>query len=153
MRPQAERRQRGRRPWTPSASFEVAASAYDASFGRNAGGEISVVTRSGGNQFHGTAYEFFRNGALSGNNFFALSDQPAPKYQRNQFGGTLGGPLVHNRTFFFADYEGTRMAPADPVTNVPTLGERTGDFSQSGLPAIDPTTGSPSPAARFPNTT
>jgi hypothetical protein len=131
--------------------FEVAASAYDASFGRNAGGEISVVTRSGGNQFHGTAYEFFRNGALSGNNFFAPSDQPAPKYQRNQFGGTLGGPLVHNRTFFFADYEGTRMAAGQTlVTNVPTLGERAGDFSQSGLLAIDPTTGQPIPGGKVP---
>jgi len=58
--------------------FEVAASTYDASFGRNAGGQIAVVTRSGGNQFHGTAYEFFRNGALDGSNLFAPSDQPAP---------------------------------------------------------------------------
>ena len=70
--------------------FEVATSTYDTSFGRNAGGEIGVVTRSGGNQFHGTAYEFFRNGALDGSNFFSPSDQPAPKYRRNQFGGTLG---------------------------------------------------------------
>ncbi len=69
--------------------FEVATSTYDTSFGRNAGGQISVVTRSGGNQVHGTLYEFFRNGALDANNFFAPSDQPAPTYQRNQFGGTL----------------------------------------------------------------
>jgi len=131
--------------------FEVATSTYDASFGRNAGGQISVVTRSGGNQFHGTAYEFFRNGALDGNNFFAPSDQPAPKYQRDQFGGSLGGPLVRNRTFFFADYEGTRMAAGQTlVTNVPTLAERTGDFSQSSLVAIDPTTGQPIPGGKIP---
>jgi hypothetical protein len=131
--------------------FEVAASTYDTSFGRNAGGQISVVTRSGGNQFHGTAYEFFRNGALDGNNFFALSDQPALKYQRNQFGATLGGPVVRNRTFFFADYEGTRMAAGQTlVTNVPTLAERNGDFSQSGMVAIDPTTGAPIPGNKLP---
>jgi hypothetical protein len=131
--------------------FEVAASTYDTSFGRNAGGQISVVTRSGGNQVHGTAYEFFRNGALDGNNFFAPSDQPAPKYQRNQFGGTLGGPVVKNRTFFFADYEGTRMADGQTlITNVPTLAERTGDFSKSGMVVIDPTTGQPIPGNKLP---
>jgi len=131
--------------------FEAATSTYDASFGRNAGGQISVVTRSGGNQFHGTAYEFFRNGALDGNNFFAPSDQPAPKYRRNQFGGTLGGPLVGNRTFFFADYEGTRMASGQTlIANVPTVAERTGDFSQSSLVAIDPTTGQPIPGGKIP---
>jgi hypothetical protein len=131
--------------------FEVATSTYDASFGRNAGGQISVVTRSGGNQFHGTAYEFFSNGALDGNNFFAPSDQPAPKYQRNQFGGTLGGPLARNRTFFFADYQGTRTAAGQTlVTNVPSAAERAGDFSQSSLMAIDPTTGQPIPGGKIP---
>jgi hypothetical protein len=131
--------------------FETATSTYDTSFGRNAGGQISVVTRSGGNQFHGTAYEFFRNGGLSGNNFFAPSDQPAPKYQRHQFGGTLGGPLVHNRTFFFADYEGTRLAAGQTlIANVPTPGERAGDFSASSLVALDPTTGQPIPGGKIP---
>ena len=131
--------------------FEVATSTYDTSFGRNAGGEIGVVTRSGGNQFHGTAYEFFRNGALDGHNFFAPSDQPAPQYRRNQFGATLGGPLVRNRTFFFADYEGTRMAAGQTlIANVPTLGERAGDFSQSSLVAIDPATGQPIPGGKIP---
>jgi len=131
--------------------FDVAASTYDTSFGRNAGGQIGVVTRSGGNQFHGTAYEFFRNGSLDGSNFFAPSDQPAPKYQRNQFGATLGGPLVRNRTFFFADYEGTRMAAGQTlVANVPTPAERSGDFSNSRLLAIDPTTGQPIPGGKIP---
>jgi hypothetical protein len=131
--------------------FEVATSTYDTSFGRNAGGQISVVTRAGGNQVHGTAYEFFRNGALDGNNFFAPSDQPSPRYQRNQFGGTLGGPIAKNRTFFFADYEGTRSAAGQTlITNVPTLAERTGDFSKSAVPAIDPTTGQPIPGGKLP---
>ena len=131
--------------------FEAATSTYDASFGRNAGGQISVVMDNGTNKFHGSAYEFFRNGALDGNNFFAPSGQPAPAYRRNQFGGTLGGPLVRNRTTFFADYEGTRTAAGQTlIANVPTLAERAGDFSQSNLPAVDPTTGQPIPGGKIP---
>ena len=132
--------------------FEVATSTYDTSFGRNAGGQISAVLRSGGNQVHGTAYEFFRNGALDGKNFFAPSDQPAPKYQRNQFGATLGGPLVKNRTFFFADFEGTRLAAGQTlVTDVPTAAERIGNFSQSPFVAVDPSTGYPIPGNQLPS--
>jgi len=132
--------------------FEVAASTYDTTFGRNAGGQINVVTRSGGNQVHGTAYEFFRNGAMDARNFFAPQDQPAPKYQRNQFGGTLGGPIKKNHTFFFADYEGTRLSAGQTlVTNVPTALERVGNFSKSAIPAIDPTTGAPIPGGALPS--
>ena len=132
--------------------FEVATSTYDTSFGRNAGGQVNVVTRSGSNQVHGTVYEFFRNGAMDGTNFFAPSGQPAPAYQRNQFGATLGGPIKKNRTFFFADYEGTRLAAGEPlVTNVPTALERAGNFSQSLVPAIDPLSGQPIPGGIVPN--
>ena len=132
--------------------FEVATSTYDASFGRNAGGQVNVVTRSGSNQFHGTAYEFFSDGALDGNNFFAPSDQPAPLYRRNQFGGTLGGPVVRDHTFFFVDYQGTRTAAGQTlITNVPTLAERGGDFSQSALIAVDPLTGQPIPGNKIPS--
>ncbi|MGA2736421.1 MAG: TonB-dependent receptor [Bryobacteraceae bacterium] len=126
--------------------FEVLSSTYDASFGRNGGGQINVVLRSGGNQFHGTAYEFFRNAVFDARNYFAPSDTPAPQDQRNQFGGTLGGPIRKDRTFFFADYQGTRDSTGiTQVTNVPTLAERSGNFSQSALPAIDPYTGAPFP--------
>jgi hypothetical protein len=131
--------------------FEVLSSTYDASFGRNGGGQVSVVLRSGGNQFHGTAYEFFRNALFDARNYFAPSQTPAPQDQRNQFGGSLGGPLVRNRTFFFVDYQGTRdNTGVTQVTNVPTLAERTGDFSQSGLVAIDPFTGQPYPNNQMP---
>ena len=131
--------------------FEVAESTYDTSFGRNAGGQINVVTRSGGNALHGTVYEFFRNGAMDGNNFFVPSDQPDPQYQRNQFGASLGGPIKKNKTFFFADYEGTRLAAGQTlVTNVPTALERVGNFSKSQVPAIDPTTGAPIPGGALP---
>jgi len=124
--------------------FEILSSTYDASFGRNGGGQVSVVLRSGGNQFHGTAYEFFRNAVFDARNYFAPSLEPAPQDQRNQFGGSLGGPVVRNRTFFFVDYQGTRdNTGITQVTNVPTLAERNGDFSQSSLIAIDPLTGQP----------
>ena len=132
--------------------FEVLSSSYDASFGRNGGGQVSVVLRSGGNQFHGTAYEFFRNAVFDARNYFAPSNTPAPQDQRNQFGGTIGGPIVKNRTFFFADYQGTRDSTGiTQVTNVPTLAERTGDFSLSRLPAIDPYTGAPFPNNQIPS--
>jgi hypothetical protein len=112
--------------------FQVLASTYDSSFGRNAGGQINVITKSGSNQISGSAYEFFRNGALAARNRFAPENEPAPDYNRHQFGGSLGGPIVRNRTFFFADYERTHLREGvTRVTNVPTLAERRGDFSQS----------------------
>ncbi len=125
--------------------FEVATSNYDASFGRNAGGQVSILTRSGTNRFSGTAYEFLRNGALDAKNHFAPEGEPAPDYSRNQFGGSVGGPLARNRTFFFGDYEGTRLREGiTQVTNVPTAAERAGDFSGSLFPPpVDPFTRQP----------
>ncbi|HEX8920107.1 MAG TPA: carboxypeptidase-like regulatory domain-containing protein, partial [Pyrinomonadaceae bacterium] len=132
--------------------FEMLTSTYDSSFGRNPGAQVNVVLKSGSNQFHGSAYEFFRNGALDARNYFAPRDQPAPKYQRNQFGFSLGGPVRRDRTFFFADYEGTRASEGiTRVTNVPTLAERRGDFSESLLPApVDPFTRLPFPGGVIP---
>jgi hypothetical protein len=131
--------------------FEVLSSTYDASFGRNGGGQVSVVLRSGGNEFHGTAYEFFRNAVLDARNYFAPSQEPAPQDQRNQFGASLGGPLVRNRTFLFGDYEGRRAnVGVTQVTNVPTAAERIGDFSHSSLVPIDPLTGQPFPNLQIP---
>jgi Carboxypeptidase regulatory-like domain/TonB dependent receptor len=112
--------------------FQVFTSTYDASFGRNAGGQINVITKSGANRFSGSAYEFFRNGALNSRNHFAPKDVPAPDYNRHQFGGSLGGPLVAGRAFFFGDYEHSYLREGiTRVTNVPTLAERNGDFSQT----------------------
>jgi hypothetical protein len=132
--------------------FEVASSTYDASFGRNAGGQVNVVLKSGSNALHGTAYEFFRNDSLDARNFFAPAGEPDPRYQRNQFGGSLGGPLRRDRTFLFGDYEGRRTREGvSRVTNVPTLLERNGDFSQSGVPyIIDPFTQRPFAGNRIP---
>jgi hypothetical protein len=111
--------------------FEVLTSAYDASLGRSAGAQVNVVLKSGTNRFHGTGYEFLRNQVLDARNYFAPADQPDPKYQRNQFGFSFGGPVIKDRTFLFGDYEGTRAREGiTRLANVPTARERVGDFSQ-----------------------
>jgi hypothetical protein len=132
--------------------FEVLTSSYDAAFGRNAGAQVNVVSKSGTNELHGTAYEFHRNAATDARNFFVPADQPDPKYIRNQFGFSLGGPLRKDRTFLFGDYEGTRAREGvTQVTNVPTLLERGGDFSQSLLPCpVNPLTQQPFAGCRVP---
>ncbi len=125
--------------------FEMLTSSYDAAFGRAPGAQVNVVLNSGGNNFHGSLFEFYRNGALDARNFFAPANEPKPKYLRNQFGGSIGGPLKRDRTFFFGDYEGTRAREGiTRITNVPTSLERAGNFSQSlfGAP-LDPFTGLP----------
>jgi hypothetical protein len=130
--------------------FELATSSYDASFGRNAGGQMNVVLRSGTNQVHGTVYEFFRNASLDARNYFAPRDT-SPKYNRNQFGFSLGAPIARNKTFFFVDYEGRRVREGiTRISNVPTALERNGDFSQSQSLAIDIFTQSPFPGNRIP---
>ncbi|MET0621551.1 MAG: TonB-dependent receptor [Pyrinomonadaceae bacterium] len=112
--------------------FETLTSTYDAAFGRSGGAQVNVVLKSGTNSFHGSLYEFHRNAALDARNFFAPASEPAPKYIRNQFGFSAGGPLKRDRTFFFTDYEGTRSREGiTRIANVPTLAERAGDFSQS----------------------
>ena len=123
--------------------FRILTSTYDASFGRHAGAQVNVTTKSGANQFSGTAYEFFRTEALNARNAFAPTDGPAPDYRRNQFGMSLGGPLIEDRTFFFTDYEGLRLKEGvTKIANVPTLAERQGDLSASLLtPPTNPFTG------------
>lgn len=125
--------------------FETATSTYDAAFGRNPGAQVNVVLKSGTNDLHGSLYEFHRNARLDARNFFAPGTESKPKYIRNQFGFSLGGPIRKDQTFIFADYEGTRSREGiTRVTNVPTLRERNGDFSQSllGVPR-NPQTGQP----------
>jgi hypothetical protein len=102
--------------------FIVQTSMYDASQGRNAGGVVAAVTKSGSNRFHGNAYEFLRNTVLDANNFFLNGYEngvvtPRPTYRRNQFGGTLGGPLVKDRAWFFISYQGTRETNGTSLTN------------------------------------
>ena len=125
--------------------FEMLTSTYDASFGRNPGAQINVILNSGSNDFHGSLFEFHRNAALDARNFFAPAGEAKPKYIRNQFGGSIGGPVVRDRTFFFGDYEGTRSREGiTRVTNVPTAEEREGNFSHTlFVVPTNPFTGQP----------
>jgi hypothetical protein len=130
--------------------FEILTHTYDASFGRNGGGQINVVLNSGTNTVHGTAWEFFRNAAMDQRNHFAPAGT-TPRYQQNQFGFAIGGPIKRNRTFFFGDYEGRHTREGiTRITNVPTALERMGDFSQSAVPPIDLFTQQPFPGNRIP---
>jgi hypothetical protein len=133
--------------------FEVVTSTYDASFGRNAGAQVNVVTQSGSNRWGGTAYHFFRNDAFDARNHFAPREEDAPDYRRYQFGASIGGPLRRDGLFIFSDYEGTRLREGiTRITTVPTLAEREGDFSASVLPAPrDPFTGGSFPGHRIPS--
>jgi hypothetical protein len=116
--------------------FSVQQNAYSAEF-HGAGATFNVTTKSGGNAFHGTLFEFVRNDAFDSKNFFARNKE---KLERNQFGGTLGGPVIRNRTFFFASYEAhRRQQGVVDVSNVPSAAQRQGDFR--GLaPIFDPLT-------------
>ena len=110
--------------------FKVQTNAYSAEFGRGNGAIINATIKSGTNGFHGSAYEFLRNEKLDAKNFFDDPNSPIAPYKQNQFGFTLGGPIVHSRTFFFVDYEGLRIRQAQTLTSfVPTDAQRAGDFS------------------------
>ena len=108
--------------------LRVLTSNFDAEYGNYSGGQVMVVTKSGGNQFHGSAFEFLRNTALDARNYF--SSQRAT-FDRNQFGGTFGGPVKKDKIFFFVDYQGTRMTQGvdTGLISVPSLADRSGNFS------------------------
>lgn len=124
------------------AEFTILTNNYEAEYGRNTGAVINVVTKSGTNEFHGTLYEFNRNDNFEARNFFATQ---ASKLNRNQFGGTIGGPIVKNKTFFFFSDEAIRerQGATESRLTVPTPMERVGDFSMSNQRPNDPDTGSP----------
>jgi hypothetical protein len=128
--------------------FKVLQNSYSAEAGLYGGGQVSITTKSGTNEFHGTAYEFLRNDKLDAKNFFDDPKQPIPPYKQNQFGASFGGPIVKDGTFFFGNYEGLRIrfSPTN-VTRLPTLKERNGDFS-----GINPLTGKPYPTIYDPAT-
>src|SRR5215472_12054995 len=93
----------------------------DAEYGTNGGGVIEAVTKSGGNHFHGSLWELHRDASLDARNYFDLGSRPIPSFVRNQFGASIGGPLIHDRTFFFANYEGFRQVQASTaIATVPT---------------------------------
>ncbi|MBL8242106.1 MAG: TonB-dependent receptor [Bryobacterales bacterium] len=115
------------------AEFKMQAQNFSAEFGRSITSVLNVVYKSGNNTFHGSAYEFMRNSVLDANNYFANSrGVPLASFKRNQFGGMGSGPVIRNRTFFMAAYEGLRERSfAERLNTVPTDRERTGDFSQT----------------------
>ncbi len=120
--------------------FKVQTNLFSADVGRNSGAIVDVISKSGTNQFHGSAFEFLRNSYMDARSFFDAKGTPFPSFKYNQFGGSFGGPVVHNHTFFFVDYEGYRRSSLNTqVITVPTLAERRGDFT--GLAKIyDPAT-------------
>ena len=134
--------------------FKVLGANYPAEYGRSLGSVLNVVYKSGTNAFHGSGYEFFRDSAFDANNFFAKrAGQPLGDFQRSQFGGTAGGPIRRNRTFFMASYEGLReQRQSETTTTVPTVAQRRGDFSQTFaqngqlIRIFDPFTTRPNPS-------
>lgn len=120
--------------------FRIQTSTYAPEFGRQPGGQISIVTRSGTNQFQGTAFDYFRNGVLDANNWFAdEAGLPKPQEQQNDFGGTFSGPIVKDKTFFFFSYEGLRLRlPETTLTLVPDTNPEDPYSRQFALPALLP---------------
>jgi hypothetical protein len=120
------------------AEFQVQVAQYSAEYGRASGGQINVVTQSGSNQWHGMGWEFLRNNVLDSRPFNLTTSPDVPKFQRNQFGAQIGGPLLKNRLFGFFSYEGlrNRQAAANLTTvAVPSALQRTGNFSEE-LPGV-----------------
>jgi hypothetical protein len=124
--------------------FKIQTNAFTSQYGFSSGNVVNVVTKSGTNQFHGDAYEFYRNSSVDARYYFNGGKQP--DFHRNQYGATIGGPLKKDKTFFFGYYEGLRSAtPATFVGTMPTDQERQGDFSQllgaqevsNGTPVVD----------------
>jgi len=125
------------------AEFKIITNNYEAEYGRTSGGIINQVIKSGANEFNGDVFEFLRNNALNARDFFLPDVTP---FKRNVFGGTLGGPIKRDKTFFFGSYQGTRRREGQvaPIQTVLSTPERSGDFSDllaSGIQLVNPITG------------
>lgn len=139
--------------------FKVLTGTYSAEYGRHSGGQIIVTTKSGSNEIHGSGFEFYRNSKMDAKNFFNTGAKSP--FTRNQFGGTIGGPIVKNRTFFFGGFEGNRAHEQQTVrSTVPSVKMRSGDLSELLAPTNpftgtattirDPLTGQPFPGNIIP---
>ena len=125
------------------AEFRIVTSNFDAEYGEFSGGQISVITKSGSNQFHGSAFDFLRNTALDARNYFSPT---RGAFNQNQFGGTFGGPIHHDKVFFFADYQGTRQTQGIDTgdISVPSNADRAGNLlDQASGNFYDPTSNLP----------
>lgn len=112
------------------AEFRIVTNNFDAEYGNYAGGQINVITKSGANRFHGSVFEFLRNTAFDGTNYFSSKKDD---HKQNEFGGTIGGPIKRDKMFFFADYQGNRVilgqSGGTGLIHVPSAAERNGDFT------------------------
>lgn len=136
--------------------FKIQSGTYSSEFGRGGGAQINVITKGGGNDIHGSAYGFLRDDSLDARNFFDRPQDPKPYFSRKQFGGTIGGPIAKDRTFYFGSYEGLRLKQGITRTAIVPLSEmRRGDFSSllrtpnllgsTAITVRDPLTGNPFP--------
>jgi hypothetical protein len=124
--------------------FKVQTGSYSAEMGGAGGGQVNIVTRAGTNEFHGTGYEYLRNSALDARAFNEMGSSNF--LVQNNFGASIGGPIIHNKTFFFFNYEGLRRTKADTmIDTVPTVAEANGDFSMSGATIYNPFSSHPNP--------
>jgi hypothetical protein len=111
--------------------FQIQTNNFSAEFGRAGGAIVNATLKSGSNKFHGTAWEFLRNDKFDANNYFSTASQPKPELRQNQFGVAAGGRIWKDKTFWFADYEGTRIRQGILWTgiSVPTLAERSSGYT------------------------
>jgi hypothetical protein len=132
--------------------LNVQTNAFSAEYGKVSGGVISAVTKSGSNEFHGSAYEYVKNDSLNARDFFAASNLPL---RFNEFGGTLGGPALKNKLFFFTDYQGIRASTSTPQVKqlVPSAAFRNGDLSALTAQLVNPATKLPYPGNQVPVST
>ena len=122
--------------------FKMQTSTYSAEYGRSLGGVVNLQIKSGTNSLHGSAFEFHRNDAFDANNFFNnRAGRGKPEFKQNQFGGTIGGPVFKDKTFFFSDYQGHRETLGQTfLSTVPSMDMRRGNFSEVSRIIYDPTT-------------
>ncbi len=129
--------------------FKIATNSYSAEYGTAAAGQVNIITRSGTNGFHGTIYDYLRNRDLDARNFFDGSEKP--QFIRNQFGGGLGGPIIKDSIFFYANFEGLREDQGQTqLGTVPTAAVRAGNLSGLGATVTNPLTGQPFPGDVIP---
>jgi Carboxypeptidase regulatory-like domain len=133
--------------------FKMQTSTYSAEYGRSLGGVVNLQIKSGTNSLHGSGFEFHRNDAFDANNFFNnRAGRGKPEFKQNQFGGTIGGPVFKDQTFFFTDYQGHRESLGQTfLSTVPSMAMRAGNFSELTRTIYDPTTGQPFPGNIIPS--
>jgi len=121
--------------------FKISTNDFSAEYGRAMGAIVNVTTRSGSNELHGTVYEFLRNEKLDARNLFQAQGTKKPPFKRNQYGFSVGGPILKNKLFYFGDYEATRIRESRTVNvTIPTVKIRSGDFTETGDTIYDPFT-------------